>query len=865
MTKCVRSLELFFMFIISYPCKRKEYHLQATLFKFIAVETKRQQIFLICLTLLSFPLLYALLNVPKIIINDALGGKNFPKEYAGFHLDQINYLLILSVTFFILVLLNGTLKFFMNYSQGKTTEFASYVLREQIFHNIITFRLSHFQRYSSSELIHITVTEVEPIGNFVGESVALPFRQGGTLITLLLFVFIQDIYMGLAAISLYPLQVYLVPIFQRKMNILTRKRSHAQHQFSEKIQETSEGIIDIKSYALQRHFTHIYDNEAKNLFEIKSNFFKEKYLLKLFNNIIGNIVPFLFYAVGGYFVIKGSLSLGALVSILAAHKDLQEPWIELLDYYQRLDDTKIRYTNLKKKLDLPPETQISVQPNIQNEATDLSKSILIGKNLYFSITKDNPIVEAASFTLKPFEKTAIVSPSGEGKGVFTQLLAGLHYPDAGELYLSNHTFLSEPEKLLGNTIHFVDREAYIFSESIKENLLLPYLSNKQLNKPPIEKIIEIIQKLNLEKDFEYIGLTKLFSSLTHSNKNEVIKLRHQFKTIISEQYNNSIIHFYEAKQFNPNLSLFENLTFGRVSPLYPIEQVESYVKKLLQQIGLFDIFLKIGRDIAQTMFDMFADLSPNHPFLEEFSLIKAPELKEYKKILENYPYIFPEDQNKLLHLCFKFTPARHRVTHISEELQEKIILFREEFKKFFKEEHPHEFHYYIEDEYNPLLSIWDNIVFGKMIYGLAAGQSKIDTIIQNILEHSTLKPYLLELALNYKVGLGGRNISRTQRQLIGIARAFLSPAQLIILDKATIILDVAHQRIILDYVLSKDFKKGVIWSIHESQMAKQFDTILFFKDGRILEQGNFKELLDFDGAFKKLYDQEQNLGVIHVA
>ncbi|MDP3532395.1 MAG: ABC transporter transmembrane domain-containing protein [Alphaproteobacteria bacterium] len=839
--------------------------MQQTLFKFITIETKRQQIFLICLTLLSFPLLYALLNIPKIIINDALGGKHFPKEYSGFHLDQINYLFILSIIFFILVLLNGTLKFFMNYSQGKTTEFASYVLREQIFHDIIKFRLSHFQRYSSSELIHIMATEVEPIGNFVGESIALPFRQGGTLLTLLLFVFIQDIYMGLAAISLYPLQVYLVPIFQRKMNILTRKRSHAQHQFGEKIQEASEGIIDIKSYALQNRFTQIYDNEAKNLFEIKSNFFKEKYLLKFFNNIIGNIVPFLFYAIGGYFVIKGHLSLGALVSILAAHKDLQEPWIELLDYYQRLDDTKIRYENLKRKLNVPPESQIPTQPSIQNEPTDLSKTVLVGKNLYFSIMKGNPIVEAASFTLKPFEKTAIVSSSGEGKGVFTQLLAGLHYPDAGELYISNHTFLSEPEKLLGNEIHFVDREAYIFSGSIKENLLLPYAAAHEHREPSKEKIIEIIQKLNLQKDFEYIGLTKLFSNLTDSTKNEIIQLRQTFKKYIIEQYGDTMIDFYENKKFNQNLSLFENLTFGLAIHTYSIEEVEKYVKKLLRQVGLLDIFLKIGYDIAQTMFDMFADLSPNHPFLEEFSLIKAPELKDYKKIIENYPNIILEDQSKLLSLCFRFTPARHRVTNISESIQEKIVLFREEFKAFFNEEHPDEFLYYDEKEYNPLLPIWNNIIFGKMIYGLAAGQSKIDIIIQNILEKSTLKSCLLELALDYNVGLGGRNISRTQRQLIGIARAFLSPAQLIVLDKATIVLDVAHQRIILDYVLSKDFKKGVIWSVHESQMAKRFDTVLLFKDGRVLEQGNFKELLEFDGAFKKLYDQEQNLGVIHVA
>jgi putative ABC transport system ATP-binding protein len=843
----------------------KECHVQATLFRFITLETRRQQVLLICLTLLSFPILYALLNVPKIIINDAIGGKNFPKHYFDFHIDQIHYLILLSVVFFALVVLNGVLKFFMNYQQGKTTEYSCFLLREHIFDEIMAFRLAYFKHYSTAELNHMMATEVEPIGAFAGESIALPFRQGGTLMTLLLFVFIQDFYMGLAAISLYPMQVYLVPIFQRKMNILTRKRSQALQMFGEKIQETSEGIVDIKSYGLQKHVTHLYDDEAKNLFNIKTNYFREKYYLKLLNNIIGNIVPFLFYAIGGYFVIKGNLSLGALVSILAAHKDLQEPWIELLDYYQRLDDSRIRYQNLRRKLSIPEEEQIPAQPFIQKDRMDILQTNFVAKNLYYAKGQGNPIIEAASFELRPSGKTAIVSSAGEGKGVFTQVLAGLHYPKAGELYLSNSEFLAEPQMLLGKEIHFVDHEAHIFGGTIKDNLLLPYIAEESGIEPEPEKMREIIGRLHLEEDFIYIGLTKMYPHIEKDVQSQIVQIRAHFKKEVSVQYGKGLVDFYEKDQFNSNLSLFENLTFGMPLASFSPEKIEIYVEKLLKQTGLFREFMNIGYNIAQTMFDIFSDLSPNHPFLEEFSLIKANELDDYKNILGQYPHIDSIEQRKLINLAHRFIPERHRILSIGEDIAHKIVLFREEFKVFFMEEHGDSFNFYDETRYNDFMSVWDNIVFGKMIYGLAAGQAKIDTIIQGILGDSPLKDYLFNLSLHFNVGLGGKNISRTQRQLIGIARALLSSAQLIVLDKATLGLDVENHRRVLDYILSKDFKKGVIWAVHESQMARDFDTILLFKDGRVLEQGSFKELMGVNGAFKELFEQEQRLGMSHVA
>ena len=64
------------------------------------------------------------------------------------------------------------------------------------------------------------------------------------------------------------------------------------------------------------------------------------------------MTPFFFYSIGGYFVIEGTLSLGALVAVLAAYKDFSAPLRELFRYYQSAEDVRIRYSAMLEFLRL---------------------------------------------------------------------------------------------------------------------------------------------------------------------------------------------------------------------------------------------------------------------------------------------------------------------------------------------------------------------------------------------------------------------------------------------------------------------------------------------------------------------------------
>jgi ABC-type multidrug transport system fused ATPase/permease subunit len=96
--------------------------------------------------LLSFPFLYYSLELPKVIINQAIGGKKFPQEIVGIELGQIPYLVLLCSVFLVLVLINGWFKYHLNVRKGRVGERMLRRLRYDLFQRLLRFPMRHFDR-----------------------------------------------------------------------------------------------------------------------------------------------------------------------------------------------------------------------------------------------------------------------------------------------------------------------------------------------------------------------------------------------------------------------------------------------------------------------------------------------------------------------------------------------------------------------------------------------------------------------------------------------------------------------------------------------------------------------------------------------
>ena len=175
--------------------------MERSLFGFILRYSKREQAMIVPLVVASMFIYFATLDLPKAIINEAIQGKRFPtpdatvpflkiqftlpgflggetlRVFDGFALHQLPYLLALTFSFLLLILVNGGLKFQINTMKGWMGERMLRRLRFTLFDHIMRFPLPHFRKVSSGEIIPMITSEVEPIGGYMGDAFAQPLIQ----------------------------------------------------------------------------------------------------------------------------------------------------------------------------------------------------------------------------------------------------------------------------------------------------------------------------------------------------------------------------------------------------------------------------------------------------------------------------------------------------------------------------------------------------------------------------------------------------------------------------------------------------------------------------------------------------------------
>ena len=149
-------------------------------------------------------------------------------------------------------------------------------------------------------------------------------------------------------------------------------------------------------------------------------------------------------------------------------------------------------------------------------------------------------------------------------------------------------------------------------------------------------------------------------------------------------------------------------------------------------------------------------------------------------------------------------------------------------------------------------SIYDNIAYGREdatpeeVYA-AAKAAKIDSYIESLPE-----------GYNTILSDDGVNISKGQKQLITIARAFLSNTPILILDEATSNVD-SRTEIQIQNAMTKLMENKTCFIIaHRLSTIQNADTILVVKDGTIIEQGNHEELIKQGGFYCSLYHSQFN-------
>ena len=164
----------------------------------------------------------------------------------------------------------------------------------------------------------------------------------------------------------------------------------------------------------------------------------------------------------------------------------------------------------------------------------------------------------------------------------------------------------------------------------------------------------------------------------------------------------------------------------------------------------------------------------------------------------------------------------------------------------------------IESLYNLMTVVQQDVyIFDDTLKAnITLNQSFTEYDIKQAVQQSGLESYVLENELGLQVlcGENGSNLSGGQKQRLSIARALIRKTPILLLDEATSSLDNQVTAEIENSILKiQDLTALVVTHKLNELILKKYDRILFMKDGSIVEDGSFDELMDRKGEFYKMF------------
>lgn len=881
-----------------------------SLYGFIWAFSKRQQILALILTLVSFPFLYFSFDLPKTIINNAIKppdqadspdvpvaeevvpvemfGFNFT-EILGVEMERLPYLLLLCFFFMFLVCVNGWFKMRINTFKGIMAERLLRRLRFIMVERTLRFPLPQFQKTSSGEVVTMVTAEVEPLGGFFGDAIVLLAFQGGTFLTIIFFLFNQDPMMGFAATALVPVQGYIIPKLQKRINQLGKQRVKHVRGLSNRIGEVVGGVQDVRAHNNSEIVLADISRRLGQIFWVRLEIFQRKFFMKFVNNFINQMTPFLFYAIGGYLVLFGELSLGALVAALAAYKDLAAPWKELLSWYQRLADSRIKYEQLISQFQPPGMLPKDLRENPPETLPRIDGPIEAA-GMTWADEDGVRVIDNANFKIQPKETVAVISASGTAKEIFGRLMARILAPTGGSFKLGGENAEKLHEAVTGARIGYVAGDPAFFAGSIADNLLVGLnrmppnaeLESKSASEERLTEISEalasgnspfavdedwidyksaggetradvmlkaiaLLEAVELEDDMYALGLRQTLDTEAEPElASTVFEARTRIREVLDSRGMEDLVQVYDFQGYNTYASVAGNIIFGK--PMTPEWEYENWpnnpvVKDMMAKHELLDDFYDIGLRCAQLMVDLFKDVPPGHPFFDQYSFVNEDLLPELKLITRKAEQengtseVSDEERRLIMGLPFNLTIQRHRLGLIDEDMQKRLVALRHDLH----ENHPEIFESgggiepYREDQVNRGLSILDNILFGRIVHGRADAQEKVGALVREVARELEIEKAIQRSALTFQVGIGGGRLSLAQRQKLNVIRAALKNPDILILADGLGSVEPAQTERIAQRLRDLLADTTQIWIASAPQPGLEFGRVLEIKSGRISE------------------------------
>ncbi|TXE11997.1 ABC transporter ATP-binding protein [Seonamhaeicola algicola] len=363
-------------------------------------------------------------------------------------------------------IIGGILTFFMRQTIINVSRYIEFDLKNEIYEQYQKLSLNFYKQNRTGDLMNRITEDVGRVRMYAGPALMYSINTIALFVVALIYMFKEA--PKLTLYTILPLPILSVIIYKLSKEI--HKRSTIVQEYLSKLstftQESFSGISVIKAYGIEPQTANNFETlaiESKDkqvsLARVQAWFFPMMILLIGASNL-------LVIYIGGMQYINGEIeSIGTIAEFIIYVNMLTWPvatvgWVTSI--VQQAEASQKRINEFLK-----------LEPEIKNTVTENTK---ITGNIAFnnvSFTYDDTNINALkgiSFSIKEGETLAILGKTGSGKSTILDLIGRLYDIDNGSITINNQEIKNLNLNNLRDSIGYVPQDAFLFSDSIKNNI-----------------------------------------------------------------------------------------------------------------------------------------------------------------------------------------------------------------------------------------------------------------------------------------------------------------------------------------------------------------------------------------------------------
>lgn len=379
-------------------------------------------------------------------------------------------------------LFQGVLKYLSNYLTDWTGQKISMSLKKDLFKKLTSMDPQFFDVNSSGIVLTRFLSDPDTASRNIIDMLKSFIATFFGLVGLVGVLLYNSWKLAIIGVTIMAIAITPVTLIRKRIKKVSNATMVVGGNMTTNFNETFAGNKIMTAYNLQNDQNEKFDNQILEQFHLAMSLTKRVGWMSPIMYFVCSIGIALVMAYGNHLILSGQMTAGSFASFVTSLLLLYKPTKTLGNTLTNLQNVFVAMSRVFELFDLQPHIKTPAQPV---ELKGLNNSIDF-KNVCFEYEEGTPVLKNFNLHINKGETIALVGNSGGGKSTVVSLLPRFYDVKTGSIEFDGIDIRKFDLQTLRNNISFVFQDNFLFTGTIKENILM---GNENATEEQIEKVV----------------------------------------------------------------------------------------------------------------------------------------------------------------------------------------------------------------------------------------------------------------------------------------------------------------------------------------------------------------------------------------